>query len=252
MNKIGLIGFGIFLLVGCKSFTPITTSATIDSSLRPKIVQQQIEGNSLAFQTVQWRGQAQLSQNETRQRISITTRIKKDEAIWMNGAVIVPIGRLMITPNTVQFYEKIKRTYAQLDYQALEKLVGVPINYNMLENIFVAKPIDQRLLKRAKLTFTRNHYVWSVKKRGLTAVFEYDAAFRLVRQTFSRGTTRLEIQHADYVQQDKQWIPELLQLDYSEGDQTTSIQLHAKQLKLNDPISTPFTIPSGYSSIFDK
>ncbi|MEK9530676.1 MAG: DUF4292 domain-containing protein, partial [Flavobacteriaceae bacterium] len=135
MKKLGLIGLGLLLLVGCKPLAPLNPKESIDTRLSSKVVQQQIESQTLSFESLQWKGDAQLSLNGKRQRVSITTRIKKEEAVWVNGSMIIPLGRLMITPTSLQFYEKIGRRYAQLDYRSLNKKLGIALDYSMLENV---------------------------------------------------------------------------------------------------------------------
>lgn len=252
MKKLVLVIFGLVLVAGCKSFTPVTSATSIDTNLRPKIVQQQVSDNALAFQTLQWRGHAQVNQNGSRQRISLTARIKKGEAIWMNASVVIPVGRLKITPKSLQFYEKIGRGYINLNYAELEKLVGVGITYSMLENILTAKAIDKRLLKKAKLSHTKKSYVWTTKRRGVTAEFIYDASSRLMRQTLEDGKAKLVTRYDNYVKNGSQWIPKHIHIAYSDGTKSTSVELRAKQTRLNGSISIPFSIPNDYAPILAK
>ena len=251
MKKLSLIGVGLLLLAGCKSLAPISPKKSIDTVLSSRVVQQQIESQALALESLQWRGDAQLSLNKKRQRVSITTRIKKGEAVWVNGSMIIPLGRLMITPTSLQFYEKIGRRYAQLDYRDLKKRLGIAVDYSMLENVLTAKPIVHRLFRRTTLTFTDKNYVLTSKKRGVSATFEYDAAFRLIRQTVGVGQTKIEANYGAYVKKEGQWIPQQLRLGLTDGGKTTSLQLRAKQTQLNGEVNIPFVIPSGYTSIVD-
>ena len=98
MKKQGLIGFGLIVVMGCKSLTPVAKTSAIDTSLRPRAVQQQIEDNALRFDRLQWRGQASLEREGKRQKVSVTLRLKQGEGIWVSGSVIVPLARIFITP----------------------------------------------------------------------------------------------------------------------------------------------------------
>ena len=251
MKKLSLIGLGLLLLAGCKSLAPISPKESIDTRLSSRVVQQQIENNALSFESLQWRGDAQLSLNGKKQRVSITTRIKKDEAVWVNGSIIIPLGRLMITPTSLQFYEKIGRNYAQLDYRSLKKRLGIAVDYSMLENVLSAKSIVHRLFRRTTLSFTEKSYVLTSKKRGVSATFEYDTAFRLVRQTIGHEGTKIEASYEAYTKEGGQWIPKQLNLKLEDGEKTTSLQLRAKKIQLNGAVNIPFAIPNGYTSIID-
>lgn len=249
MKKRGLIGFGLLVVMGCKSLTPVATTSAIDTSLRLRAVQQQIEDNALRFERLQWRGQASLEREGKRQKVSVTLRLKQGEGIWVSGSVIVPLARVFITPKQLQFYEKINRQYAQVDFRQVKKLLGAPVDYEMIERIITASPLDKRALKRAKLSFTQNSYVLSSRKRGVSLVWTYDAAFRLISQELSDGETTVRVDYDGYTRIDDQWVPEQLNASLRGVDKTTKLRLQSKQTQLNGKFKMPFEIPKGYTKI---
>lgn len=247
MKKLGLF-VGLLFVTGCKSLTTLPATTSVDTSLRPKIVQQQIKTTALAFETLQWRGQATLAREGKRQKISLTTRLKQQEGIWLNGSVIVPLARVFITPNTLQFYEKINRQYVTLDYKQVEELLGVSLDYGVLENILTAKPAVPRALKRAKLSFTDDAYVFRYQRKGVVFQFVFDATFRLVEQRLKNSETSISVVYSNYKKIDGQWVPEQLQASLL-GKTPTTLTLDAKQTRLNSDVKMPFTIPEGYKPI---
>ncbi len=249
MKKLSLIGFGVLVVMGCKSLTPVATTSAIDTSLRPRAVQQRIEDNELRFESLQWRGKASIEQEGKRQKVSVTLRVKQGEGIWISGSVIVPLARVLITPKQLQFYEKINRRYAQFDFQQVKKLLGAPIDYEMIERIITAGPLDTRALKRAKLTFSQNNYILSSRKRGVSLKWTYDAAFRLVSQEFSNNETSVRIDYDGYRRINNQWVPQQLMASLSGVDKTTVLKLQYKQTQLNANFQMVYEIPKGYSKI---
>ena len=250
MKKSAALLLGLVFVVGCKSLTSVTPSADVDTELRPRVLQQKITANALAFETLQWRGQAVLDQRGKRQKISITTRLKQYEGIWINGSIIVPLARVFITPNQLQAYEKINRQYAQMDYRTLKKLLGVPIDYSILENLLTAKPVDERAFKRAKLSFAKNAYVFSLRKRGVELQFVFDAEFRLTEQRLGEGDSSISVLYKSYNKIDGQWVPEELIATLFGEKGTTTLTLSARQTQLNSQVNMPFAIPEGYKPIF--
>lgn len=235
--------------MGCKSLTPVATTNAIDTSLRSRALQNHIEDNALQYQSLQWRGQALIEREGKRQKISVTLRLKKDEGIWVSGSVIIPLALAFITPKQLQFYEKINRQYAQIDYRQVKNLIGAQVDYRMVEHIITASPLDKRALKRAKITFTQNTYVLSSKKRRVSLIWEYDAAFRLISQQISNGKTTVRIDYNDYKLIDNQWIPEQLSATLLGADKSTKLKLQSKQTQLNKKFKMPFEIPKGYAKI---
>ena len=235
--------------MGCKSLTPVATTNAIDTSLRSRALQNHIEDNALQYQSLQWRGQALIEREGKRQKISVTLRLKKDEGIWVSGSVIIPLALAFITPKQLQFYEKLNRQYAQIDYGQVKNLIGAQVDYKMVEHIITASPLDKRALKRAKITFTQNTYVLSSKKRRVSLIWEYDAAFRLISQQISNGKTTVRIDYNDYKLIDNQWIPEQLSATLLGADKRTKLKLQSKQTQLNRKFKMPFEIPKGYAKI---
>ena len=249
MKKLALIFVGLILVVGCKSLTPVTSAAAIDTSLRPRMAQQMIASNALAFESLQWRGQAILERGGKRQKISVSTRLKQDEGIWINGSVIVPLARIFITPKQLQGYEKINRQYAKIDFRTLKKMLGVPVDYQVLENLLTAKPVDARAFKRAKLSFAKNAYVFSLRKRGVEVQFVFDAEFRLTEQRLKEGKTTISVIYDAYKKIDGEWFPEQLSATLFGEKDATTLTFSARQVQLNGNVNMPFAIPEGYKSI---
>ena len=249
MKKLALLFVGLILVVGCKSLAPVTTAAAIDTSLKPRTVQQMIASTALAFETLQWRGQAVLERGGKRQKISVSTRLKQDEGIWINGSVIVPLARIFITPKQLQGYEKINRQYAKIDFRTLKKMLGVPVDYQVLENLLTAKPVDARAFKRAKLSFAKNAYVFSLRKRGVEVQFVFDAEFRLTEQRLKEGKTTISVIYDAYKKIDGEWFPEQLSATLFGEKDATTLTFSARQVQLNGNVNMPFAIPEGYKSI---
>lgn len=247
MKKLGLF-VGLLFVIGCKSLTALPETSTVNSSLKPRVVQQQIENTALTFETLQWRGQATIARDGKRQKISLTTRLKQQKGIWLNGSVIVPLARVFITPYTLQFYEKINRQYATLDYKQVEELLGVSLDYAILENILTAKPVVPRALKRSKLSFTDDAYMFHYLRKGVVFQFVFDATFRLVEQRLKNSETSISVVYSNYKKIDGQWVPEQLKASIF-GKTPTTLTLDAKHTRLNSPVKMPFNIPEDYKPI---
>lgn len=249
MQKLQLLSVCLILMVGCKTLPPVASENVVDETLRPRIVKQLISEKALAFESLQWRGQAQLERGGKRQKISITSRLKQGEGIWLNGAVIVPLARIFITPKQLQFYEKINQQSAQIDYQKLGELLGVSVSYSTIENILSAKAVDTRMLKRAALTYTKDTYILTNRRKGIEMRFVYDTNMRLIEQTLRVGKSILSVTYDFYKKLGSQWFPEEVKLRLVGNENVGALTLRAKQTQLNLPLKMPFEIPKGYKTI---
>ena len=75
------------------------------------------------------RGSLTARQGDISQRITTTVRISANELIWLNAAVIVPLGRAKIDQSGVAFYEQIGKTFFEGDFSAIEKTLGLTLDY---------------------------------------------------------------------------------------------------------------------------
>jgi hypothetical protein len=66
------------------------------------------------------------------------------------------------------------------------------------------------------------------------------------------GKAKLVTRYDSYVKNESQWIPEHIHIAYSNGAKSTSVELRAKQTRLNGSISIPFSIPNDYAPILAK
>ena len=54
--------------------------------------------------------------------------------------MIIPIAKLLVTPNKVSFYEKFQKTYFEGNYDLINTPFNTNFVYSDLENIFLGKP----------------------------------------------------------------------------------------------------------------
>src|SRR5699024_7139863 len=88
------------------------------------------------FETIAGRMQLAYETEDSGQRISVNFRIKKDEVIWAKASILgITIAKVYITPQSVQYYETIGKTYFDGDFSLLSDWLGTEINFEQAQNI---------------------------------------------------------------------------------------------------------------------
>ena len=64
--------------------------------------------------------------------------IKKDDKILIEGSVLIPLFKAFFTKNSLDFYEKISKTYYKGDYKYLSSFLNNDITFNSFQNIFLS------------------------------------------------------------------------------------------------------------------
>ncbi|MFY7810770.1 MAG: DUF4292 domain-containing protein [Flavobacterium sp.] len=150
MRKIVYILLAI-LLYNCKS-KPIQTTLenkVIDDKTN---VFEKINQKKLDFNTLFIKSSVKFEDQEQSQRVNVDIKIKKDEIIWVNVKLLgIPLAKAYITPQNVQFFEKIDNTYFEGDFSVISNLLGTELNFNKIQNMILGSTLEK--IEPNKYTF---------------------------------------------------------------------------------------------------
>ena len=75
--------------------------------------------------------------------------------------------------------------------------------------------------------------------------------FRLKEQRLERKAQKetVVIAYEDYEQVKEQWFPKKIKIIATQKGKNTQIEVDYREIDLNEPVSFPFSIPSGYKEI---
>src|SRR5690606_8551902 len=90
-------------------------------------------------ETMSGRVKIDYSDGESAQGVTVSLRMKKDEVIWLSAPLSVV--KIMITPDRVQFYNKLDNTYFDGNYSYLEELLGSKLDFQMVQNLLLGKAL---------------------------------------------------------------------------------------------------------------
>ncbi|WP_418510481.1 DUF4292 domain-containing protein [Corallibacter sp.] len=256
MNKISIIKCllvvtCVMCLVGCKS-SKIATDGTKNLKLSAKEVIKINDKNAPDFKTFQARVKASYTQDTKSQTHTVTMRIQKDEIIWINSAL--NLIRLKITPQSVQFYNKLDNTYFDGDFAYLSNLLGTDLDFEKVQNLLLGNALFP--LNKADYKMSIHDEAYLFQPHTQTALFELfyvvsAVNFKMQSQQLAQATESrfLEIDYLQYQNVDNQILPEQLKVIALEGDSETIIEMEFKSVSLNEDLRYPFKIPSGFKEI---
>ena len=113
--------FGMILLIinSCGVLRPKPTS-TISVSNSKELLKQ-TQRTQPTWETLDLRGSLTARQGDISQRITITVRISANELIWLNAAVIVPLGRAKLTKVELPFTNKLEKPFLKGTFRQSKK-----------------------------------------------------------------------------------------------------------------------------------
>jgi outer membrane biogenesis lipoprotein LolB len=241
--------FGMILLIinGCGVLRPKPTS-TISVSNSKELLKQ-TQRTQPTWETLDLRGSLTARQGDISQRITTTVRISANELIWLNAAVIVPLGRAKIDQSGVAFYEQIGKTFFEGDFSAIEKTLGLALDYTQIENSLRGVPVIATTARKARFASIKDGYVLKSRQGNLRLSNTYNQQFLMTKQLLTLGKQRLVIHYDDYQQISGQWIPMQISYEGQAKGETVQLEFAFRKAEINSEIRTPFSIPKSYTRL---
>ena len=195
------------------------------------------------------RGSLTAHQGDVSQRITTTVRISANELIWLNAAVILPLGRAKIDQSGVVFYEQIGKTFFEGDFSAVEQILGFTLDYTQIENSLRGVPVIEITARKARFASIKDGYVLKSRQGNLRLSNTYNHQFLMTKQLLTLGKQRLVIHYGDYQQISGQWIPMQVRYEGQAKGETVQLEFAFRKAEINSEIRTPFSIPKSYTHI---
>lgn len=210
--------------------------------------------NEADFETLSGKLRVQFQNESQNQTVTVSYRMEKDETIWMSAQLLgFPLAKVMITPNSVQFYEKISGTYFDGDFSLLSNLLGTPLNFEKVQNLLIGQTIYDMRDEAYRLTeSSRGYQLAPVEEGDLKRNFLLDAGnYKAVAQQISQeGENRsVTVTYPAYQEVSGRVFPGEIKIIAIEGSSNTQIDMQFRSVDFNVPVSFPFSIPSGYEEI---
>ena len=237
----------LLIINGCGVLRPKPTS-TISVSNSKELLKQ-TQRTQPTWETLDLRGSLTARQGDISQRITITVRISANELIWLNAAVIVPLGRAKIDQNGVAFYEQIGKTFFEGDFSAIEKTLGLALGYTQIENSLRGVPVISTTARKARFASIKDGYVLKSRQENLRLSNTYNQQFLMTKQLLTLGKQRLVIHYDDYQQISGQWIPMQVRYEGQAKGEMVQLEFAFRKAEINSEIHTPFSIPKSYTRI---
>ena len=242
----------LVVMISCKSSRSISGDGTISETLSAKKLIGYHETNEAKFKTMQAKVKIDLIQDLNEQGYTVNLRMEKGKAIWLNAAFSVV--RAMITPEKVQFYNKLDNEYFDGDYAFLSNLLGIPLDYQKVENLLLGQALFDLNAKEYQISNNEQSYILQPKIQDplmeLFLLFN-PSHYKMDSQQLSQSLKKrfLQIDYESYQEVDKQIVPQNLKIIALENSDEVRINLEFKSVSLNEDLRFPFNIPSGFKKI---
>jgi hypothetical protein len=180
---------------------------------------------------------------------------KKNEKILISVRVLgITMAKALITPSSVQYYDKIGNKYFEGDYSSLSKWIGTDLDYQKLQNMFLGKTIDDLHASKYDASIIEKLYkLQSNPDSNTNKAFYFESDNYLVKKqeiNQSLKNRTLQIEYPDYKRYESMILPLSLAIDARQKESKTNINIEYKNISFNEELTFPYNVPEGYERIF--
>jgi hypothetical protein len=256
LKKILYIFFFILALASCKSSK--VTDANTNLGMSAKKVIKNHYNNAFDKKTITARLKVKYIGKTNLPGVTASLRIKKDETIWISLSKLgFPVGKALITPTRVSYYEKINRTYFDGDFTLLSNFLGTELDFEKVQNLILGQAILNLKDEKFIVDVSQNKYQLKPKK-------EYDLfsiLFLINSDNFKINSQKiyqknenktLTISYNNYTEVDDEVFPKEIHIKATDTKYISTIDVNYRSVAFNSPVRFPFKIPRHYKQIVLK
>ena len=250
--KIGTACFFLMLGVSCNSARSIVANGKVDSKLTAKQLIKESGKREVKFKTLQAKVKIDIIDGLKESGYTLNLRMETDKTIWLSATL--GLARAMITPDRVQFYDKINDQYFDGDYQLLSDLLGVELNFKKVQSLLIGESLFD--LKDDTYVISNNEASYILQPKNQSTLLELfllfnPSHFKMDSQQLMQPLKKrfLQIDYTGYQEVDKEVLPQNIKIIAVEDSEELNVLMEYKSVSINEEVRFPFKIPSGFEEI---
>lgn len=210
--------------------------------------------NNLDFHTFSGKSKTQLEFGDTKQDVTLTIRIQRDQAIWISVTALLGIeaARILITPDSVKILNKLQGEYIAKPFSYIYTYTSEGVSFSTLQDLLLAN-VSTTLLNTDQLTVASA--TDEVQLIGVTdnLAFQYSLNEndrpKVFRLTTVGTNESLEAVYRQFVSTVGYDFPQSQQLTLAAKTIKVNARLEYSKVEFNQAIELPFSIPARYKVI---
>lgn len=246
--------FLLILLASCKTKAILAEGSASNTLSANKIITN-YDNNKIDFSTLYIKANAKYEDAKQSQNVQAEIKIKKNEKILISIRILgFTVAKALITPTSVQYYEKIGNKYFEGNYAGLSQWLGTDLDFQKVQNMFLGKTLDD--LHNGKYAVSILEKLYKLQSNpdantNKSFFFESDN-FLVKRQEINQPLQEraLQIAYPDYKKYDAMILPLSLAIDARQKENKTNINIEYKNVSFNEELSFPYNVPEGYERIY--
>lgn len=254
MKLLKIIPFFILVCFSCKSKNNMIDANAIAKNMSAKKIARKHNAANFNKESLDSKLKVNFNNGNTKQSLSVQLKMKKDEVIYLRGTKLITVFKAKITPTSVSYYSPIAKHYFEGDFSMIKELLGVEINFEQLQNLFLGQSFENLLDEKQNVSIVANSYILSPEIQNAL----YDIFFSINPSHFKLNNQRivnqeknlsLDIFYPSYNVVENIILPSKINVVAKNSKRTTTIDLEYRSVEFNTDIFMSFKIPNGYKRL---
>lgn len=250
---IGLLS--ICFLVSCSAKKGLITETAVNNKLTAEKIIENHYKNKLNFNTLYIKSSVSYRDPSQSQNVTAEIKIKKDEIILVSIRILgITMAKALITPDKVQYYEKLNSSYFEGNYSVISKLLGTELDFQKVQNLLLGQAIDN--LKTGKYNFSleENRYkLESISNSDVIKKFYLSGDTYLVsKEEISQPSLErmLQVIYPARKSAEEYNLPTGIAIEANQKSEKTTITINYSTVSFNEELSFPYSVPNSYERVF--
>jgi hypothetical protein len=250
---IGLLLFGF--LVSCSAKKAVIAETTANNKLSVGNIIEKHYKNQLNFSTLYIKSSVSYRDPNQSQNVTAEIKIKKDEIILVSIRILgITMAKALITPEKVQYYEKLNSSYFEGNYSALSKLLGTELDYQKVQNLLIGQAFDNLKSDKYNFSLEENSYkLESISSTAINKKFYLSNDNCLInKEVISQPALErmLQVIYPARKSAEELYLPTGIAIEANQKSEKTTININYNTISFNEELSFPYSVPNSYERIF--
>ena len=245
----------LVLNVSCKAKK---IASAPDGTAAKSISQKQIVSNYYQtqkdFQTLYLKANVDYQDAKRGQSVSAEIRIDKDKTILVSVRFLgFTVAKALITPDKVQYYEKLGSKYFEGDYSTISEWLGTDLDFQKIQNMILGMPFENLSKGKYTIDIQDNNYVLtdinstSINKKYVISSLNFELLQQEIGQL--QKNRKVAVKYSNHQTFSEGILPKSISILAKQGAENTSLEIDITNIKYNDNLTFPYSVPNGYSKI---
>ena len=244
----------MIVLTSCKTKKNMIDANVIAKEISAKKVAKKHIAANFDKKTIDAKLKVNFNNGKINQSLTVNLLIEKDKVIWLKGTKFITIFKAKITPTSVSYYSPFAKNYFEGDFSMIKQLLGVEINFEQLQNLFLGQSLLNVKEEDQELQIVNNRYILSPEKQAelFDIFFTINPShFKLEEQSIINDAKnlRLDVKYPSYNLINKVVFPSEINITAKKLDSFTDIDIIYKAVEFNTDLKMSYDIPNGYKRL---